>query len=124
MDEGKLVSVDLIIGFWSKNVSLRTDCAKGFFTRRFSSPPFRKRMPMKSSGIVIDHVIVSFDVDYENHCEAHEWDDRVHPGSAEFITYATIPQALEGKMMRRAKLSLFVPDVKKKTVRKRLAIYH
>jgi adenylate kinase len=120
MDEGKLVSDDLIIGLVKERIS-QADCEKGFLLDGFPRT-IPQADAMKNSGIVIDHVI-EFDVDDEIIVERMSG-RRVHPGSGRVYHLRYNPPKVEGLDDETGEVLAIRPDDQEETVRKRLAIYH
>jgi adenylate kinase len=120
MDEGKLVSDDLIIGLVKERIT-QADCAKGFLLDGFPRT-IPQADAMKSSGIGIDHVI-EFDVDDEIIVERMSG-RRVHPGSGRVYHLRYNPPKVEGQDDETGEALAIRPDDQEETVRKRLAIYH
>jgi len=120
MDEGKLVSDELIIGLVKERISAE-DCEKGFLLDGFPRT-IPQADAMKESGIVVDHVI-EFTVDDEIIVERMSG-RRVHPGSGRVYHISYNPPKVEGKDDISGEDLVVRPDDEESTVRKRLAIYH
>ncbi|MDP5041663.1 MAG: nucleoside monophosphate kinase, partial [Paraglaciecola sp.] len=120
MDEGKLVSDDLIIGLVKERIS-QEDCAKGFLLDGFPRT-IPQADAMKNSGIKVDHVI-EFDVDDEIIVERMSG-RRVHPGSGRVYHLRYNPPKTEGIDDETGEALAIRPDDQEETVRKRLGIYH
>ena len=120
MDEGKLVSDELIIGLVKERISAE-DCEKGFLLDGFPRT-IPQADAMKESGIVVDHVI-EFTVDDEIIVERMSG-RRVHPGSGRVYHISYNPPKVEGKDDLSGEDLVVRPDDEESTVRKRLAIYH
>lgn len=120
MDEGKLVSDELIIGLVKERIS-QDDCAKGFLLDGFPRT-IPQADAMKDAGIKIDHVI-EFDVGDEVIVERMSG-RRVHPGSGRVYHLRYNPPKVEGKDDETGEELAIRPDDEEQTVRKRLGIYH
>lgn len=120
MDEGKLVSDELIIGLVKERIA-QPDCAKGFLLDGFPRT-IPQADAMKTSGITVDHVI-EFDVDDEVIVERMSG-RRVHPGSGRVYHLRYNPPKVEGVDDASGEDLVIRPDDQEETVRKRLAIYH
>jgi len=120
MDEGKLVSDELIIGLVKERIA-QPDCAKGFLLDGFPRT-IPQADAMKTSGIKVDHVI-EFDVDDEVIVERMSG-RRVHPGSGRVYHLRYNPPKVEGVDDVSGEDLVIRPDDQEETVRKRLAIYH
>lgn len=120
MDEGKLVSDELIIGLVKERIS-QEDCAKGFLLDGFPRT-IPQADAMKASGIKIDHVI-EFDVDDEVIVERMSG-RRVHAGSGRVYHLRYNPPKVEGQDDETGEPLSIRPDDQEETVRKRLGIYH
>ena len=120
MDEGKLVSDELIIGLVKERIS-QADCAKGFLLDGFPRT-IPQADAMKDAGIKIDHVI-EFDVGDEVIVERMSG-RRVHPSSGRVYHLRYNPPKVEGKDDETGEELAIRPDDQEQTVRKRLGIYH
>ncbi|MGS2721831.1 adenylate kinase [Paraglaciecola aestuariivivens] len=120
MDEGKLVSDELIIGLVKERIS-QADCANGFLLDGFPRT-IPQADAMKEAGIKVDHVI-EFDVDDEVIVERMSG-RRVHPGSGRVYHLRYNPPKVEGKDDETGEDLAIRPDDQEDTVRKRLGIYH
>jgi adenylate kinase len=120
MDEGKLVSDDLIIGLVKERIA-QQDCENGFLLDGFPRT-IPQADAMKQAGISIDHVI-EFDVADEVIVERMAG-RRVHPGSGRVYHVVYNPPKEEGKDDDTGEELVIRPDDQEDTVRKRLAIYH
>jgi adenylate kinase len=120
MDEGKLVSDELIIGLVKERIS-QADCAKGFLLDGFPRT-IPQADAMKDAGIKIDHVI-EFAVGDEIIVERMSG-RRVHPGSGRVYHLRYNPPKVEGKDDETGEELAIRPDDQEQTVRKRLGIYH
>jgi len=120
MDEGKLVSDELIIGLVKERIT-QADCAKGFLLDGFPRT-IPQADAMKEADIKVDHVI-EFDVDDEVIVERMSG-RRVHPGSGRVYHLRYNPPTVEGKDDQTGEELAIRPDDQEQTVRKRLGIYH
>ena len=120
MDEGKLVSDELIIGLVKERIT-QADCANGFLLDGFPRT-IPQADAMKDAEIKIDHVI-EFDVDDEVIVERMSG-RRVHPGSGRVYHLRYNPPTVEGKDDETGEELAIRPDDQEQTVRKRLGIYH
>ena len=120
MDEGKLVSDELIIGLVKERIT-QADCASGFLLDGFPRT-IPQADAMKDADIKVDHVI-EFDVDDEVIVERMSG-RRVHPGSGRVYHLRYNPPKVEGKDNETGEELAIRPDDQEQTVRKRLGIYH
>lgn len=120
MDEGKLVSDELIIGLVKERIT-EADCESGFLLDGFPRT-IPQADAMKDADIVVDHVI-EFDVDDEIIVERMSG-RRVHSGSGRVYHTNYNPPKVEGKDDVSGEELIVRPDDQEDTVRKRLAIYH
>ena len=120
MDEGKLVSDELIIGLVKERIT-QADCAGGFLLDGFPRT-IPQADAMKDADIKVDHVI-EFDVDDEVIVERMKY-RRVHPGSGRVYHLKYNPPKVEGKDDDTGDELAIRPDDVEETVRKRLKIYH
>ena len=120
MDEGKLVSDELIIGLVKERIT-QADCAGGFLLDGFPRT-IPQADAMKDAGIKVDHVI-EFDVNDEVIVERMSG-RRVHPGSGRVYHLRYNPPKVEGKDDETGEELAIRPDDQEQTVRKRLGIYH
>jgi adenylate kinase len=120
MDEGKLVSDELIIGLVKERIS-QDDCAKGFLLDGFPRT-IPQADAMKENGVSVDHVI-EFDVQDEVIVERMAG-RRVHSGSGRVYHLVYNPPKVEGKDDDTGEELSVRPDDEESTVRKRLGIYH
>ena len=120
MDEGKLVSDELIIGLVKERIA-QADCEKGFLLDGFPRT-IPQADAMTTSGIKVDHVI-EFDVDDEVIVERMSG-RRVHPGSGRVYHLRYNPPKVEGVDDETGEALAIRPDDQEETVRKRLGIYH
>jgi adenylate kinase len=120
MDEGKLVSDELIIGLVKERIT-QADCAGGFLLDGFPRT-IPQADAMKDADIKVDHVI-EFDVDDEVIVERMSG-RRVHPGSGRVYHLSYNPPKVAGKDDETGEELAVRPDDQEQTVRKRLGIYH
>ncbi|MGJ8680957.1 adenylate kinase [Paraglaciecola sp.] len=120
MDEGKLVSDELIIGLVKERIT-QEDCANGFLLDGFPRT-IPQADAMKEAEINIDYVI-EFDVADEVIVERMAG-RRVHPGSGRVYHLTYNPSKVEGKDDETGEDLVIRPDDEEATVRKRLGIYH
>jgi adenylate kinase len=120
MDEGKLVSDELIIGLVKERIT-EVDCANGFLLDGFPRT-IPQADAMKDADIKVDHVI-EFDVDDEVIVERMSG-RRVHPGSGRVYHLSYNPPKVAGKDDETGEELTIRPDDQEQTVRKRLGIYH
>jgi adenylate kinase len=120
MDEGKLVSDELIIGLVKERIT-QADCESGFLLDGFPRT-IPQADAMKDAGIAVDHVL-EFDVDDEIIVERMSG-RRVHPGSGRVYHTSYNPPKVEGKDDETGEDLAVRPDDQEDTVRKRLGIYH
>jgi adenylate kinase len=120
MDEGKLVSDELIIGLVKERIT-QADCANGFLLDGFPRT-IPQADAMKDADIKIDHVI-EFDVPDEVIVQRMAG-RRVHPGSGRVYHMQYNPPKVEGKDDETGEDLVIRPDDQEDTVRKRLGIYH
>jgi adenylate kinase len=120
MDEGKLVSDDLIIGLVKERIA-QSDCEKGFLLDGFPRT-IPQADAMNEAGVAVEHVI-EFDVADEVIVERMAG-RRVHPGSGRVYHVSYNPPAIEGKDDQTGEDLVVRPDDQESTVRDRLNIYH
>lgn len=120
MDEGKLVSDEIIIGLVKERVA-EADCTKGFLLDGFPRT-IPQADAMKENGIDVDHVI-EFDVPDEVIVE-RMGGRRVHPSSGRVYHVTFNPPKEEGKDDVTGEDLVVRPDDEEATVRKRLGVYH
>ncbi len=120
MDEGKLVSDELIIGLVKERIA-QADCDNGFLLDGFPRT-IPQADAMKDNGIAIDHVI-EFDVSDEVIVERMSG-RRVHSASGRVYHVVYNPPKQEGKDDQTGDDLSIRPDDVEETVRKRLGIYH
>jgi adenylate kinase len=120
MDEGKLVSDELIIGLVKERIT-QADCAAGFLLDGFPRT-IPQADAMKDADVKVDHVI-EFDVDDEVIVERMSG-RRVHPNSGRVYHLRYNPPKVAGKDDETGEELTIRPDDQEQTVRKRLGIYH
>ncbi len=120
MDEGKLVSDDIIIGLVKERIA-QDDCKDGFLLDGFPRT-IPQADAMKEAGIAIDHVI-EFDVPDDVIVERMAG-RRVHPASGRVYHVVFNPPQTEGKDDVTGDELIVRDDDQEETVRKRLGVYH
>ncbi|RDV24680.1 adenylate kinase [Alteromonas aestuariivivens] len=120
MDEGKLVSDEIIIGLVKERIA-QDDCAGGFLLDGFPRT-IPQADAMKDAGIAVDHVI-EFDVPDDVIVE-RMGGRRVHPASGRVYHVVYNPPKVEGKDDQSGDDLIIRDDDKEETVRKRLGVYH
>lgn len=120
MDEGKLVSDELIIGLVKERIA-QDDCKDGFLLDGFPRT-IPQADAMKEAGVNVDHCI-EFDVPDDVIVE-RMGGRRVHPASGRVYHVVYNPPKVEGKDNETGEDLIVRDDDKEETVRKRLAIYH
>ena len=120
MDEGKLVSDDIIIGLVQERIA-QDDCKDGFLLDGFPRT-IPQADAMKDAGIKIDHVI-EFDVPDEVIVERMSG-RRVHPASGRVYHVVFNPPKTEGVDDQTGEELIIREDDKEETVRHRLGVYH
>lgn len=120
MDEGKLVSDELIIGLVKERIA-QADCDNGFLLDGFPRT-IPQADAMKQVGIKIDYCI-EFDVADDVIVERMAG-RRVHPGSGRVYHISYNPPKDAGKDDVTGEDLVIRPDDEEQTVRKRLAVYH
>lgn len=120
MDEGKLVSDELIIGLVKERIT-QSDCENGFLLDGFPRT-IPQADAMKENGIAVDHVL-EFDVDDEIIVQRMSG-RRVHSASGRVYHVVFNPPKVEGKDDATGDDLSIRPDDEESTVRKRLSIYH
>lgn len=120
MDQGQLVSDDLIIGLVKERIA-QEDCANGFLLDGFPRT-IPQADAMKEAGVVIDNVL-EFAVPDEEIVKRMSG-RRVHSGSGRVYHLVYNPPKVAGKDdVTGEELSIRADD-EEATVRKRLNIYH
>lgn len=120
MDEGKLVSDELIIGLVKERIT-QSDCANGFLLDGFPRT-IPQADAMKENGIAVDHVL-EFDVADDVIVERMSG-RRVHSASGRVYHVVYNPPKVAGKDDQTGDDLSIRPDDVEETVRKRLGIYH
>lgn len=120
MDEGKLVSDDIMIGLVQERVA-QSDCKNGFLLDGFPRT-IPQADAMHEAGIEIDYVL-EFDVPDDVIVERMAG-RRVHPGSGRVYHVSYNPPQQEGKDDVTGEDLIVRDDDKEKTVRHRLSVYH
>jgi adenylate kinase len=120
MDEGKLVSDDIIIGLVKERIK-EPDCAKGFLFDGFPRT-IPQADAMKNAGVKIDYV-VEIDVDDEEIIKRMSG-RRVHVASGRTYHVIFNPPKVAGKDDMSGEDLIQRDDDKEDTVRKRLQVYH
>jgi adenylate kinase len=120
MDEGKLVSDEIIIGLVKERIA-QDDCKGGFLLDGFPRT-IPQADAMKEAGVTVDHCI-EFDVPDDVIVE-RMGGRRVHPASGRVYHVVYNPPEVEGKDNETGDDLIVRDDDKEETVRKRLAIYH
>lgn len=120
MDEGKLVSDDIIIGLVKERIA-QEDCANGFLLDGFPRT-IPQADAMKEAGVSVEHVI-EFDVADEVIVE-RMGGRRVHPASGRVYHVVYNPPKVADKDDETGEDLVIRPDDQEDTVRKRLGIYH
>jgi len=120
MDDGKLVSDELIIGLVKERIA-QADCVNGFLLDGFPRT-IPQADAMQDASIEVDHVI-EFDVADEVIVERMSG-RRVHPGSGRVYHLSYNPPKVAGKDNETGEDLAIRPDDQEETVRKRLGIYH
>ena len=120
MDEGGLVSDEIIIGLVTERVK-ESDCANGFLFDGFPRT-IPQADAMKSSGVNIDYV-VEIAVDDEEIVK-RMGGRRVHLNSGRTYHVMYNPPKVEGKDDETGEDLIVRADDVEETVRKRLQVYH
>ncbi|MBN7820904.1 adenylate kinase [Bowmanella yangjiangensis] len=120
MDEGKLVSDELIIGLVKERIA-QPDCQNGFLLDGFPRT-IPQADAMKENGVDVDHVI-EFDVADDIIVERMAG-RRVHAASGRVYHVTYNPPKVEGKDDVTGEDLVIRADDEEETVRKRLGIYH
>ncbi|GGO72312.1 adenylate kinase [Bowmanella pacifica] len=120
MDEGKLVSDEIIIGLVKERIA-QPDCENGFLLDGFPRT-IPQADAMKENGVDVDHVI-EFDVADDIIVERMAG-RRVHPASGRVYHVTYNPPKVEGKDDVTGEELVIRADDQEETVRKRLGIYH
>jgi adenylate kinase len=120
MDEGGLVSDEIIIGLVKDRIS-QNDCASGFLFDGFPRT-IPQAEAMVDVGVEIDHVVEIAVADEE--IVTRLSGRRVHPGSGRVYHVAFNPPNKEGLDDVTGEPLVLRDDDTEETVRKRLEIYH
>jgi adenylate kinase len=120
MDEGKLVSDDIIIGLVKDRIA-QPDCAQGFLFDGFPRT-IPQAEAMRQAGVKLDHV-VEIEVDDEEIIKRMSG-RRVHPASGRTYHVIFNPPKIAGKDDATGEDLIQRDDDQEETVRKRLAVYH
>ena len=120
MDEGGLVSDEIIIGLVKDRISQK-DCASGFLFDGFPRT-IPQAEAMVEVGVEIDHVVEIAVVDEE--IVARLSGRRVHPGSGRVYHVTFNPPNRQGLDDETGEPLVLRDDDVEETVRKRLKIYH
>ncbi|MGO1246116.1 MAG: adenylate kinase [Oceanisphaera sp.] len=120
MDQGQLVSDDLIIGLVQERIG-QDDCANGFLLDGFPRT-IPQADAMKDAGVHVDYVL-EFAVPDEEIVKRMSG-RRVHPGSGRTYHLIYNPPKVEGKDDVTGEDLSIRADDEESTVRKRLGIYH
>ena len=120
MDEGKLVSDELIIGLVKERIT-QDDCKGGFLLDGFPRT-IPQADAMKETAINVDHVI-EFDVPDEVIVERMAG-RRVHPASGRVYHLQYNPPKNDGKDDETGEDLVIRADDQEDTVRHRLSVYH
>lgn len=120
MDEGGLVSDDIIMGMVKERIK-EPDCANGYLFDGFPRT-IPQAEAMKAEGIAVDYV-VEIDVADEEIIKRMSG-RRVHPGSGRTYHVVFNPPKEEGKDDVTGEPLIQRDDDQEETVRKRLEVYH
>jgi adenylate kinase len=120
MDEGRLVSDDIIIGLVKERIT-QPDCAKGFLFDGFPRT-IPQAEAMKNAGVKLDYV-VEIDVDDAQIIERMSG-RRVHLLSGRTYHVKFNPPKVSGKDDVTGEDLIQRDDDREETVRKRLTVYH
>ncbi|MBT0587491.1 adenylate kinase [Alteromonas oceanisediminis] len=120
MDEGKLVSDEIIIGLVKERIA-KPDCDNGFLLDGFPRT-IPQAEAMEEAGVKVDYVL-EFDVSDDVIVERMSG-RRVHPESGRVYHVVYNPPKEEGKDDKTGEDLVIRDDDKEETVRKRLDIYH
>lgn len=120
MDEGKLVSDDIIIGLVKERIT-QADCANGFLLDGFPRT-IPQADAMVEASIDVDAVL-EFDVPDDVIVERISG-RRVHPTSGRVYHVTYNPPKVAGKDDETGEDLVFRDDDREETVRKRLGVYH
>ena len=120
MDEGGLVSDDIILGLVKERIA-EDDCANGFLFDGFPRT-IPQAEALKEQGVPVDYV-VEVDVDDAEIIKRMSG-RRVHPGSGRTYHVVFNPPKVEGKDDETGEDLIQRDDDQEETVRKRLDVYH
>jgi len=120
MDEGGLVSDDIILGLVKERIT-EDDCKNGFLFDGFPRT-IPQAQALKDDGVVLDFV-VEIDVDDDEIIKRMSG-RRVHPGSGRTYHVIFNPPKVEGKDDETGEDLIQRDDDNEETVRKRLDVYH
>lgn len=120
MDEGGLVSDDIIMGMVKERIT-QDDCKNGYLFDGFPRT-IPQAEALKSEGVALDYV-VEIDVD-DSEIISRMSGRRVHPGSGRTYHVTFNPPKVEGKDDVTGEDLIQRDDDQEETVRKRLDIYH
>ncbi len=120
MDEGGLVSDDIILGLVKERIT-QPDCSNGFLFDGFPRT-IPQAQALKDQGVDIDYV-VEIQVDDEEIIKRMSG-RRVHPGSGRTYHVIFNPPREEGKDDVTGEPLVQRDDDQEETVRKRLDVYH
>jgi adenylate kinase len=120
MDEGGLVSDDIIMGMMKERLS-QADCQKGYLFDGFPRT-IPQAESLKNGGIALDYV-VEIDV-ADDEIIRRMSGRRVHPGSGRTYHVIFNPPKVEGVDDVSGEALIQRDDDREETVKKRLAIYH
>jgi len=120
MDEGGLVSDDIIIGLVKERIT-EADCANGFLFDGFPRT-IPQADALKEAGVMID-AVVEIDV-ADDEIIKRMSGRRVHPGSGRTYHVVYNPPKVEGKDDVTGDDLVQREDDKEDTVRARLRVYH
>lgn len=120
MDEGGLVSDDIILGMVKERIT-QDDCQNGYLFDGFPRT-IPQAESLKSEGVELDFV-VEIDVE-DGEIIKRMSGRRVHPGSGRTYHVTFNPPKVEGKDDATGEDLIQRDDDQEETVRKRLDIYH
>ncbi|HEY9147833.1 MAG TPA: adenylate kinase, partial [Gammaproteobacteria bacterium] len=120
MDEGGLVSDDIILGLVKERIA-EDDCKNGFLFDGFPRT-IPQAEALKADGVTLDYV-AEIDVDDDEIIKRMSG-RRVHPGSGRTYHVIFNPPKVEGKDDETGEDLIQRDDDNEETVRKRLDIYH
>lgn len=120
MDEGGLVSDDIIIGLVKDRLK-QPDCAQGYLFDGFPRT-IPQADAMKEAGVAIDYVL---EIDVPDAAIVERMSGRrVHPASGRTYHVKFNPPKAEGRDDATGEELIQRDDDKEETVKKRLAVYH